>query len=198
MSNGDHMNLWGSEKVSTLLGSYLMKNYALADHRNDKKYAQWNNDYNYYVQEEALTTLRAAKYVDDYISLAQNKNYILIALSDDYSSLNKDPALRESLMRFGLKLEGKNTEGHYMAVINGNQVESEVYGASKLSKTFTFENNVTLDATTSTTNNNMPGLVFNNKDYSNRYHGFNLVVYDKVLNSVIDSVYLEDNYKIKR
>lgn len=149
-------------------------------------------------QEEAITTLRAAKYIDDYISLAQNKNYVLIALSDDYTSLSKDPALKESLSRFGLKLEAKTTEDYYMAVINSNRVESEEYGASKLSKTLTFENNLTLDATTSTSNNNMPGLVFNGKDYSNRYHGFNLVVYDKVIETVIDSVYLEDNYKIKR
>ena len=85
-----------------------------------------------------------------------------------------------------------------MAVINSNKVESEEYGASKLSKTFTLENNITLDATTSTSSNNMPGLVFSGKDYSNRYHGFNLVVYDKVLGTVIDSVYFEDNYKIKR
>lgn len=198
MSNADHMNVWGSEKVSTLLGNYLVENYNLTDHRNDNNYNAWNNDYNYYVQEEALTTLRAAKYVDDYISLAQNKNYIIVALSDNYTSLSKDPALEESLRRFGLKLGEENTEDHYMAVVNGNRVESEVYGESKLSKTFTFENNITLNATTSTTDNNMPGLVFNNKDYSNRYHGLNLVVYDKVLGTVIDSVYLEDNYKIKR
>lgn len=198
MSNPDHMNIWGAEKVTALLGKYLTENYTLTDHRSDKKYAEWNNEYNYYVQEEALNTLRAAKYVEDYISLAQNKNYIVIALSDNYSSLNKDQALRESLRRLGLKLEEKNAEDHYMAVINSNKVESEVYGASELSKTIIFENNLTLDATTSTTNNNMPGLVFNKKDYSNRYHGLNLVIYDKVLDVVIDSVYLEDNYKIKR
>jgi hypothetical protein len=133
MSNGDHMNLWGSEKVSALLGKYLVENYTLADHRNDEKYAQWNNEYNYYVQEEALTTLRAAKYVEDYIPLAKNENYILVAQSDEYSSLGKDPALKESLKRFGLKLEEKTTEDHYMAVINSNKVESEEYGASKLS-----------------------------------------------------------------
>jgi hypothetical protein len=198
MANADHMNVWGSEKVSSLLGKYLTENYNLSDHRNDTKYAEWNSDYNYYVQEEALTTLRAAKYVDDYISLAQNKNYILVALSDSYTSLNSDPALRESLRRFGLKLDEKTSEDNYMAVINSGKVESEVYSTSKLSKKFTFENNAVLDATTSTTSNNMPGLVFKGKDYSNRYHGFNLVVYDKVLNTVIDSVYFEDNYKIKR
>lgn len=198
MSNADHMNLWGSEKVSTLLGKYLTENYNLTDHRNDKNYADWNDGYNYFVQEEAITKLRAAKYVKDYISLAQNKNYVLIALSDNYRSLSGDPALTESLRQLGLKLEKKNTEDHYMAVINGGNVESEAYGTSKLDKTFTFENNVKLNATTSTSDNNKPGLIFNNKNYSNRYHGFNLVIYDKILGTVIDSVYFEDNYKITR
>lgn len=198
MSNADHMNTWGAEKVSTLLGSYLAHNYDLTDHRSDPKYTQWNRDYDYYVQEEALPALRAAKYVEDYISLAQNKNYVLIALSDNYASISKDSALMESLRKFGLKLDENSTDNHYMAVINSNNVESEEYGESKLSKKLTFENNAVLDATTSTSNNAMPGLVFSGKDYSNRYHGFNLVVFDKVLSTVIDSVYLEDNYKIKR
>jgi hypothetical protein len=198
MSNPDHMNVYGAEKVSTLLGKYLVESYSLADHRNDEKYAQWNSDYDYYVQQEALTTLRAAKYVEDYISLAINKNYALIAISDGYSSLNDDPALKESLRRFGLKLEDRTSEDHYIALMNNGRVESEEYGASKLTRAFTFENSAKLDATTSTTNNDMPGLVFNGKDYSNRYHGFNLVVYDKILGTVVDSVYFEDNYKIKR
>lgn len=198
MANADHMSLWGANKVSELLGKYLVESYPLTDHRNDEKYSKWKDEYTYYVQEEALTTLRAARYVKDYVPLVQNENYTLIALSDNYSSLKNDPGLKESLMQLGLKLEEKATESHYMAVINNGKVESEEYGESKLNKTLTLENNIKLDAATSTASNNMPGLVFNNKDYSNRYHGFNLVVYDKVLQTVIDSVYLEDNHKVKR
>lgn len=198
MANDGHMNAYGSEKVSVDLGKYLVENYSLTDHRNDPNYKDWIDDYVYYVQEEALTTLRSSKYVEDYISNALDKNYILIALSDNYSSLDEDPDLRRSLQRLGLKLEDKSTENHYMAVINSGNVISEEYSNETLSKTLTFENNAKFDATTSTSSSSMPGLIFEGKDYSNRYHGFNLVVYDKVLGTVIDSIYFEDNFKVKR
>lgn len=198
MSNDGHMNIWGAEKISDHLGNYLMENYTLPDHRNDEKYTKWNEDYAYYAQEEALTSLRGAKYVDEYLSKALDKNYILIALSDNYTGLTKDPGLLTSLRRLGLKLDEKAKGEHYMAVINRSRVQSEEHSESKLDKTVTLDNNAILNATTSTANLAMPGLVFEGKDYSNRYHGFNLVVYDKVLGEVIDSVYLEDNFKIKR
>jgi hypothetical protein len=43
---GDHLNLSGSKKVCTYLGSYLQTTYELEDHRKDEKYQAWNQLYN--------------------------------------------------------------------------------------------------------------------------------------------------------
>ena len=48
---GDHLNLYGAEKVSIYLGKYLKDNYDLPDHRNEEKYNYWNDDYNTYLIE---------------------------------------------------------------------------------------------------------------------------------------------------
>lgn len=48
---GDHLNLYGSEKVSLYLGKYLTDNYNLPDHRNEEKYNYWNEDYEVYLKE---------------------------------------------------------------------------------------------------------------------------------------------------
>ena len=48
---GDHLNLFGAEKVSIYLGKYLKDNYDLPDHRNEEKYSYWNNDYKTYLIE---------------------------------------------------------------------------------------------------------------------------------------------------
>jgi len=53
MYNAGHMNIWGSNKVTSHLGKFLKENYELADHRNDEKYAQWAMDYERYLQKEA-------------------------------------------------------------------------------------------------------------------------------------------------
>lgn len=43
---GDHLNLSGSKKVCTNLGSYIQTTYGLEDHRKDEKYQAWNKLYN--------------------------------------------------------------------------------------------------------------------------------------------------------
>ncbi len=39
---GDHLNVYGAEKVTSYLGNYLEENYELEDHRNDPAYEAWN------------------------------------------------------------------------------------------------------------------------------------------------------------
>lgn len=39
---GDHLNVYGAEKVTSYLGNYLEENYELEDHRNDPMYEAWN------------------------------------------------------------------------------------------------------------------------------------------------------------
>ena len=39
---GDHLNIYGAEKVSTFIADYLNENYNLPDRRSEKKYVKWN------------------------------------------------------------------------------------------------------------------------------------------------------------
>jgi hypothetical protein len=41
---GDHLNIYGAEKVSEYLNNYLVKNFSLKDYRQDENYASWNSD----------------------------------------------------------------------------------------------------------------------------------------------------------
>ena len=39
---GDHLNLFGAQKVTAWLGKYLKEKYEMPDHRNDPAYENWN------------------------------------------------------------------------------------------------------------------------------------------------------------
>lgn len=61
MNDSSHMNIWGANKVTAHIGKYLKENYELSDHRNDVKYAKWQEDYDYYLKTEKAAILKAEK-----------------------------------------------------------------------------------------------------------------------------------------
>jgi hypothetical protein len=48
---GDHVNVFGAEKITAYLGEYVLKNYGLEDHRGDPAYRSWNEMVAKYEQE---------------------------------------------------------------------------------------------------------------------------------------------------
>lgn len=57
---GDHLNIYGAEKVSLYLAEYLHENFDLENHKEDKKYDYWNEHYKEYLKmkEEKENELR--------------------------------------------------------------------------------------------------------------------------------------------
>ena len=46
---GDHLNMFGAQKVGLYLGKYLKENYDLPDHRTNQAFSKWNDDYKEYL-----------------------------------------------------------------------------------------------------------------------------------------------------
>ena len=52
---GDHLNVYGAEKVSKYLGKIIKDKYNIADHRNEKEYEEWYKDSEkYHLDKEKL------------------------------------------------------------------------------------------------------------------------------------------------
>lgn len=49
---GDHLNVYGAEKVSMYMGKYLKENYDIPDRRNDKEYESWFKDSEIYKKDK--------------------------------------------------------------------------------------------------------------------------------------------------
>ena len=52
---GDHLNVYGAEKISKYLGKIIKDKYNIADHRNEKEYEEWYKDSEkYHLDKEKL------------------------------------------------------------------------------------------------------------------------------------------------
>jgi len=197
MVNIGHLNNSGSEKTTLNLGEFLKTNYKLTDHRNDEKYKQWNSDYILYSHSEAAIDITAETDIKKYIPLIKNKNYIIIATSNN--DFSKNSVLNDSLKQLGLEsITKSNPSSNYIGIINNNKIRSETLNNSKFSKEYTFDKDTNFKITTQSVDNNMPSIVFNGVESLNKHTGLNIVVYDKSLKKIIDTIYLDSTNVIKR
>ena len=51
---GNHLNIYGAEKVGKYIATYLKNNYNLDDHRNDEKYQKWNDELENYKKQKEI------------------------------------------------------------------------------------------------------------------------------------------------
>lgn len=60
--NGNHLNYLGAEAVTLWLGDYISNIYNLKNHKNDKAYSYWNDDYKQLRKRVKLDMLYEKKY----------------------------------------------------------------------------------------------------------------------------------------
>ncbi|SKA96791.1 hypothetical protein SAMN05443428_12246 [Caloramator quimbayensis] len=184
MANGGHVNIYGADKVSLHLGKFLKDNYDLKDHRDDKNYENWNKDYEYYNQVRAAIQLRGEKDIKRYIELLNNENYALIVSCSDYKPLN----IEDSLKSIGLNLKENY---NYIAVLNNKSIDEKI-SKEKIAKDLTLDS-AEIKIKTCSDDKNIPSIVIDDKEYANLSNGVNIVVYDKLLKKVVDSIFFDND-----
>lgn len=81
-TNG-HLNLSGARKLTDYLGSYIMENYAISDHRQDADYSKWHHDYMLY-REKINRGMEKQKNLDRYLIFLTDKTLeVTISLRQD-------------------------------------------------------------------------------------------------------------------
>ncbi|MCB2306926.1 hypothetical protein LGL08_12855 [Clostridium estertheticum] len=197
MANIGHLNIFGSEKATSYLGKYLKTNYKLTDHRNDETYKKWNSDYVLYSRSEKAIDITNETNIKNYIPLIKNKNYIIVASTNE--DISKNEVLRNSLTLLGLKTFTKNSVGsNYLAIINDNKIQSETLSSAKLSKDFSLNKWTNFKITTQSVDEKIPSIALNGVENPDKHAGLNIIVYDKSLKKIIDTIYLDSTNVIKR
>lgn len=214
--NENHVNCFGAEKYTQFLEEYLVNNYDLPDHRGDIAYSSWDEDfvqfseeeviYKYYItarQEDYGRSLEYEKEINNIINFAEwsgivkdSRYYILSAQrGEDWTGLS----IPDQLLLNSFGLHGTDLE---CSVFNSSVLESNTLTESfELSGTIGRGYN---DAVSYYINNTdgKASITINGAECSRMDDGINVVVVDKILGRVVDSVTLyvndEENICISR
>ena len=191
MANAGHINYFGAQKLTAYLGEYLQTNYQLEDHRGDPDVADlWNKDYETFSKEINNLMMTTAENTEEYFRYLRNQDYILAWNAYSETPLS-ETALPEYLAGIGIDPAGVKEKNQYYAVTRGDQTlhggatdtrPDDSYMADDM--LFSFGDGI-VEST------NRIGIHAGRTEYSVGNNGLNLVVYDPMTRTVVNSVNID-------
>lgn len=187
--DSSHLSYLGAEKVSRHLAKYLVENYNLEDKRNNPAYSDWNECTQYYKQKVNNWELSQETDIYNYLDKLNNPNYIVILSARDDFTNNLNEDILNKLTTIGVKSELKNKyRWSYISVLsNNNPIYEKVENTPLEYKTKI--NDIEIEVISKGLNvGNTSSIKINGKEYSKNKRGLNIVVYDKLLQEIADSI----------
>ncbi|WP_406544301.1 hypothetical protein [Pseudobutyrivibrio sp.] len=185
----EHENIWGAIKMSQYMGGILQKDFGVQPVQDE----QWSSTSYYYHHMIGSADLSYINNIDEYLkTLAGDPQYItFISVKDDAVRFitDEDIALLNEL---GLKAPFKDMFRYsYCAVIDNNEGAFEEKSADEqiTINGSLDEGKLIYEVTSGGTNAGIAcSIVINGENYEANGVGFNFVVYDRVTQTVVDSV----------
>ena len=189
-----HGNLYGNYKNSALLGKILKENYNLPTVR-DPQYEETRGDYEYVCTSFSLTQIVD---IDEYLHAVNRPNFIvMISVKDEAVNGLKD-STKDILTEIGLTAcWDKDTmyrHAYYAVIKDGTILEKQAKekGGEPITTEGSFNklrNHYTIkSAGYEDMGGSYSSIIIDGKEYSLNSRGLNIVVYDKYLCKVVDSV----------
>ena len=183
-----HLNGYGAEKLTRYLGTYFENNYALDDHRGEENYYQWEQSYSFYehtLQNKAL--LQTTEMIDYFTMLKELDGYTTIVSFEgkyDESTLDlkgyaKILGITDEQYVKGGTFVIKN--GEVTQLLDNESKESVVYEVNEYDS-FKVQN---MELVTDI-EGGINDVEFNMVSTGSTYIGLNVVVYDDVMQKIID------------
>lgn len=186
-----HINVIQAEKISQMMGDYLVSHYDLEDHRNDSAYASWHEDAKLFYRQKAKCELISATTFEEYVTCLKDNGYVVCISAKNSGNIlfdaEKIKCLNETL---GLHCTlDTATETGYAVIMDGGNVVAE--GAQIDTTIDKLEIHMTAPAGGI---HDIPASInINGTDFSMNTDGFNIVVYDKLLGEVFEMIAFDAN-----
>lgn len=200
-----HVNVLQAEKISMLMGEYLVSRYEFEDKRKDPAYAEWVQDAELFYRQKAKCRLIGAGTFEEYAALLSDEDYI-VCISAKNSKGQPFSEEKINLLNDCLHLQcelDENAKGTYCAVIDGGTVVYET--AAENQKAPEGSDEFTLETSGLNIWVASPGglpdrsayINVNGTDFSMDGDGLNIAVYDKVLGELFEMSVLDIGQELK-
>lgn len=200
-----HVNVLQAEKISMLMGEYLVSHYEFEDKREDPAYAEWVQDARLFYRQKAKCQLISARTFEEYAALLSDEDYIVCISAKNSKGqpfLGEDVNLLNDCLNLQCELD-ENAKGTYCAVIDGGTVVYETTAenqkAPEGSDEFTLETsglNIWV-ASPGALPDRSAYIMVNGTDFSMDGDGLNIAVYDKVLGELFEMSVLDIGQEMK-
>ena len=181
-----HVNTAGAQKISTDLAAYLAEHYGMPDKRGDAAYAAWDEAARMEHRDAQNITLRFTLDMAEYFRLLMQDKDLAAVITTQGDATEADPSAPRAVFRqWGLDtlpLEQSGMQGLY--VVDGGKVVYQKTGAGPLEYTLSWGgHDVTLRSAVDNSS-----IAVDGEEQSRNRPGVNVLVYDKVLDRVIQSI----------
>ncbi|MGN0132828.1 MAG: hypothetical protein ACI4AA_10340 [Lachnospiraceae bacterium] len=191
-----HINVLQAEKVSKMMGAYLIEHYSFEDKRNDPDYERWVSDSQLFYRQKAKCLLISAQNYEEYVSLLADENYVVCISAKNSGKTafsQENIAFLNDVLGLQCRLD-EDSEMPYAAVIAGGEVLYETTDGSEgpiVVGVDTDGLHIEISSPGSMTDHQSASIVINGTDFSMDCDGLNIAVYDKVLGEMFEMSLLD-------
>lgn len=202
-----HMNYYGANKLTSWLANYLKEHYNLADVREMEQYDFMKEQQRLYKRHVVKTELDNIVYPYEYLQkVISSGDYTVFVVGKDDSTEALSADARNEFKQLGLsKLAELQFRASYLAIIEADEVMYEESALEEredkkpINKEGFMKNGVRFSISSGGyETGNIASCVIDGKEYAINTRGLNIIVYDNVLQKVVDAAVFDTYSSIRR
>ncbi|MDO4522294.1 MAG: hypothetical protein Q4B57_03995 [Eubacteriales bacterium] len=191
---GTHVNLRGCLKISDYLGSYLTSRYSFDTSLSVQTREFWDASAARYHLLADSFLLPIQQELSSYLQMLSNENYIAAIAVNGNTGAYLTEAQLQSFAELGLTIPAPGSETAYYAILDGGAVVTQASASGRIvSGPYTSHGAVFTVSSADASADAAASIVINEGEYAIDQPGFNIVVFDKTLQRVVDSVCFATN-----
>ena len=183
--DSEHLNPAGAEKVTDYFGRYLKENFQLEDNRQKEEYAGWNTMLERYEREVVAGKTGAEGDPVTYLSYLSDPEYAVgIVIKPDQMAIGEE--VTGALGDLGIDTEELvHRDNNYVCMIDGGEI---LVDDSTEAPQAAYTQELGGIAWEITCGSDIASVMIDLREWALNKESINIVVYDKVLQKVVDSV----------